>query len=176
MRYSYWCWEKYLNVNQIKNINKCRLHKGLDEKADSKKTSIVKFIKYTDAKPYLNNCVDAIYNTNEREFKYNLFPFPERATLVHNTYKKGGEYNWHIDCTSHDNYDMKLTALINISDTDYTGGKFKLWIGENAITIDEFNNPGDMIMFRSFHLHKVTPILKGTRKTLTIFLSGPQLQ
>ena len=95
---------------------------------------------------------------------------------MHNTYQKGEEYNWHIDCTSEDNYDIKFTVLINISNTVYKGGKFKLWVYEKPLTIKELDNPGDMIMFRSYHLHKVTPILKGTRKTLTIFLSGPQLQ
>ena len=31
-------------------------------------------------------------------------------------------------------------------------------------------------MLRSYHLHKVTPVIKGTRKSLLIFLMGPRLQ
>ena len=176
MKYSYWYWPKYLNMDQIKNINKCKLYKTLDEKANSTKTSTVKSIKYVDAKPYLNNCVQTLYNKNKKEFKYNLFPFSNNNNLLHNTYKKGGEYNWHIDCNSDDNYDIKFTVLINVSNTVYTGGKFKIWFNEKPLTIKELNNPGAMVMFRSFHLHKVTPVLKGARKTLTLFLNGPQLQ
>ena len=82
MKYSYWYWPKYLNMDQIKNINKCKLYKTLDEKANSTRTSTVKFIKYVDAKPYLNNCVQTLYNKNKKEFKYNLFPFSNNNNLL----------------------------------------------------------------------------------------------
>ena len=176
MKWKYWYWKNILNMQQINAINKIKVCDCNDQPANSTKISKVRFIEYSKIKNYLNNSIEKAYESNLKNFKCNLFPFPQETKLVHNTYKKGGEYNWHIDSTSHDDYDIKFTVLINISNTSYTGGKFKLWVYEKPLTIKEFNNPGDMIMFRSFHLHKVTPILKGVRKTLTIFLSGPRLQ
>ncbi len=176
MKWKYWYWKNILNMEQINLINKVKLYNCKDEKANSTKTSKVKLIEYSKIKNYLNNCVETLYDANSKNFKCNLFPFPNETKLMHNTYQKGQEYNWHIDCTSEDNFDIKFTVLINISNTVYKGGKFKLWVYEKPLTIKELDNPGNMIMFRSYHLHKVTPILKGTRKTLTIFLGGPQLQ
>jgi len=34
--------------------------------------------------------------------------------------------------------------------------------------------PGSMIMFRSSTLHRVLPITKGIRESLTLFIQGPK--
>jgi predicted 2-oxoglutarate/Fe(II)-dependent dioxygenase YbiX len=39
--------------------------------------------------------------------------------------------------------------------------------------IKELNNSGNTIMFKSAINHKVTPVTKGERRTLAIFLYGP---
>jgi len=31
-----------------------------------------------------------------------------------------------------------------------------------------------MLVFKSYLVHRVTPVLKGARKTLTVFLTGPK--
>ena len=39
--------------------------------------------------------------------------------------------------------------------------------------LKELDKPGSALMFKSHILHKVTPVTKGERRTLTIFLKGP---
>jgi len=44
----------------------------------------------------------------------------------------------------------------------------------NQFSIPKFNKPGDMLMFKSYINHKVSPILSGERRTLTLFFHGPR--
>jgi len=179
MKVKYWYWNKYLSMKNIKDINKkIKTHYIVekDHPAHSKKTSIVKFIKYNALKSYLNNCIINLYDCNEKQFGAKLYDFPEDTILHYNIYSTGAEYNWHIDANRDDEYDIKFTVLINVSKEPYKGGKFKIWYAEKPTTVAELDEPGNMVMFRSYHLHKVTPVTKGIRQTLTLFLTGPRLQ
>ena len=180
MKFKYWYWNKYLSMENIKDINKkIKTHSivAKDSPSDSKKTSTVKFIKYNIVKSYLNNCISNFYDCNEKQFGAKLYDFPEENPLHYNIYSKGTEYNWHIDANGYDDeYDIKFTVLINVSEKPYKGGKFKMWYNEEPTTVTELDKPGNIVMFRSYHLHKVTPVTKGIRQTLTLFLTGPRLQ
>ena len=180
MKFKYWYWNKYLSMENIKDINKkTKTHSivGKDSPSDSKKTSIVKFIKYSSLKPYLNNCINTLYNCNKKQFGAKLYGFSEDPLFHYNVYSKGAQYNWHMDANGYnDEHDIKFTILINVSKEPYKGGKFKMWFDEKPRTITELDKPGDMVMFRSYYLHKVTPVTKGIRQTLTLFLIGPRLQ
>ena len=89
---------------------------------------------------------------------------------------KNSEYNWHIDATRTDEEDVKFTILINLSEKKYKGGELQYWVNEKPHTIKELSHSGDIVMFRSFFLHKVTPIISGERITLSLFLTGPKFQ
>ena len=58
----------------------------------------------------------------------------------------------------------------------YEGGQFKIMTASEPWHVKELDKPGNMIMFRSHILHKVEPVTKGERKTLTIFLLGPNFK
>ena len=66
----------------------------------------------------------------------------------------------------------KLTIITQLSDTkDYSGGDIKIEVDN----VDDFVIPrqkGDMICFPAFLMHKVYPILGGTRYSLVSWLSG----
>ena len=79
-------------------------------------------------------------------------------------------------CNTDYKYDIKFTVLINVSEEKYSGGKFKLMHGGKPEHVKELDEPGNMIMFRSYTLHKVEPVTKGERKTLTLFLTGPNFK
>ena len=88
------------------------------------------------------------------------------------SYKNLEKYDWHTDETNRELIDIKMTILINLSLKEYEGGNFYLFKG-NEIEVKELNNPGNVVMFKSYVNHKVTPITKGERRTLAIFLYGP---
>ena len=90
--------------------------------------------------------------------------------LNYNVYKPSGEYGWHIDANDENiSLDRKLTCLLNLSEESYEGGEFKLTGVDEKIKFDS----GMGLICTSLIAHKVTPITKGERITLTYWGSGP---
>ena len=59
----------------------------------------------------------------------------------------------------------------------------KIYCRQHANTFNQFeeevvelNTPGNVIMFKSFINHKVSPVISGERRTLALFLSGPNFK
>jgi len=61
-----------------------------------------------------------------------------------------------------------------LSEKKYEGGEFQIFESENPETIFNFSKGGDMLLLKSSILHRVNPVTKGIRKSLTIFLEGPK--
>ena len=80
-----------------------------------------------------------------------------------------------INALDSDKYDIKLTLLMNISQKPYEGGEFRYFHYEET-TAKQFIKPGNVILIKSDIHHKVTPVTKGERTTLTHFISGPKFR
>tara|TARA_A100001234_G_C12543758_1_gene350048 strand:- start:108 stop:650 length:543 start_codon:yes stop_codon:yes gene_type:complete len=168
------------NGDQIKEINKViksNFVEGKDDFAvDSQKTSDVKFIYLGKIQKYILPFIDFCLMANNNYFSFDLHPLTSLKKLNYNSYEVGTEYNWHIDAVPNDNVrDIKLTALLNLSEEPYEGGELVLFRA-NEIICTEFNKPGTGIIFPSFINHKVNKIISGKRHTLAIWLSGPKFR
>jgi len=115
--------------------------------------------------PWLNTCKQI----NTEYFGYDVDCDFQMDTMNYNVYGINDEYGWHIDSENKFKYDMKLTCLLNLSEEPYEGGKF------HVINIDEEQKftSGMGLVFTSMIAHKVTPITKGERITLTYWATGP---
>lgn len=179
MKYKYWYWKNFfkkdeiIKINNIINKNK---FKGKDLKADSKKTSYVTHIKYKYIKKYIYNLINLTNIVNKNNFGYNIYEISDETILNYNSYisNNKSEYQWHIDETCNNFEDIKLTLLINLSNEKYQGGKFSLFTSEKHTQINEFSEPGDVLMFKSYFLHKISPVTKGERISLAHFIKGPK--
>ena len=67
--------------------------------------------------------------------------------------------------------DTTKTAIVNLSEKPFVGGEFFLWKNKEA-EISQLIVPGTLLVFPSFYIHKVNPVIKGTRKTLTFWRCG----
>ena len=183
----YWYWKNFVPKDEIKEINSF-IEKNFDSyenfqeqakdlDSQSKKTALVKVIKYKKIKPYLTDIVQSFILCNQRNFGYNLYDLNYSSNINLNVYSADnkGKYDWHTDGSNNDIHDIKLTALVNISIKKYEGGDFYIF-NNNESKIDYFNEPGDMLLFKSNLHHKVTPVIKGERRTLTIFFEGPKFK
>ena len=122
----------------------------------------------------LKNIKETIYWINRECFGFYIYE-NINDSFIHNVYSSTnkGQYKWHTDGEPYScNYTSKLTALINLSEEKFEGGNFYLFEGK-PIKIKEFNEPGSLIVFPSYFLHKVTPVTSGIRKSGTIFVTGP---
>ena len=115
--------------------------------------------------PWLYEC--QIVNRNI--FGYDIYWDFHVEALNYNVYGTGGEYGWHIDIEQEAKFDMKLTCLLNLSEEPYEGGEFYMVNSNEKVKFDS----GSGLLFNSLIAHKVTPITKGKRITLTYWAIGP---
>jgi predicted 2-oxoglutarate/Fe(II)-dependent dioxygenase YbiX len=108
---------------------------------------------------------------NQEFYGFELFtnlPF----TINFNYYENGKEYPYHRDGSKLGMAnDIKLTAIVNLSQSNYTGGEFEIFLGKDE-RIAEIDEPGNMIIFPSFFFHRVKPVIQGKRITMSFWLEG----
>ncbi len=86
-------------------------------------------------------------------------------------YEGGGHYDWHIDIGPAPINHRKISVTIQLSDPqEYEGGDFEIWNGGGFKTVDKAK--GTAILFPSYLMHRVTPVTKGTRKSLVLWVGG----
>ncbi len=168
------------NSEQIKEINNVIRNSFIDGKdlqaVEARKTSDVKFIKLGSIQRYILPFIDYCFTANINSFGFDLHQLTSQKILNYNSYEKDSEYTWHIDAASKSPVrDIKLTALLNLSEEAYEGGELVLFKG-GEITCKEFNTPGSAVIFPSFTNHKVNKLISGTRHTLAIWMSGPKFR
>ena len=178
-----WDWWHYPDIyspDEIKNINNVLQRNLLDGEDNLAKgivkTSAVRFVQWGAVNDILANAADCIYHANRVNFSYDIHPLDRRQVLNFNCYRKGQEYAWHQDKIVDPNriIDIKLTFIINLSEVPYTGGDFHIAHkpdGDNGKI--EFN-PGTVVVFSGGLFHKVSPVIEGTRLSLTTWIEGPR--
>jgi len=90
-------------------------------------------------------------------------------------YKKNHHYDWHFDVhMEYALWERKISAVIMLSDpSEYKGGELEIAnIGHPDKTESLKLNKGDVVFFASWMLHRVKPVLSGTRKTLVTWIMG----
>ena len=87
--------------------------------------------------------------------------------------KEGNFYDWHMDLSKSANY-RKISVIVQLSDeTEYEGGDVFM---KEGLDIQFPREKGTVIVFPSYILHTVTPVVSGLRESLVIWVSGPPLR
>lgn len=109
----------------------------------------------------------AVAEKNAWNFRLSGFTYPMRIQK----YGAGGFTNEHMDFEYEDADLSKITAVVPlVRRRDWTGGQIKLGNHSLAPKLDI----GDCLLYPSFYMHWVTPVLKGMRITLSAWVSGPE--
>ena len=186
--YTYWYWKSLISLQDRKTILNFIEKNYYDFEKEKlydnrlKNVKDVKLIKWVSIKSLdvVRTVVDEMIGTNEQIFGYDLFSMKEKNPLYLNNYASSNKsrYDWHNDSSSNINTDVKLTGLINLSTSKYEGGEFEIFNSSTSgnYTVNEFSEGGDVILIKSNSYHRVMPVTKGNRKTLTIFFEGPRFR
>jgi len=113
--------------------------------------------------------VDCIIKANKQLWNFDIFGMYE--SFQYATYHKGHHYDWHMD-TGVGKYCRKISASLQLTEPSKYEG-CDLIIKSNKDEIPAPKKRGQLIVFPSFLLHKVTPLTKGSRDSLVIWISGP---
>ena len=112
---------------------------------------------------------------NAKFYNFDLFGFVEdmQYTVYHGT--DSGHYTWHADASFISPAPRKLSLILQLSDADtYIGGSLETQNGPTPNTVDK--QRGLIAAIPSWTLHRVTPVTSGTRKTIVVWVAGPEFK
>lgn len=126
-----------------------------------------------DTKPLHNRIGNLVSSLNAELYNFDITMLqPIQYTEYHGS--DAGTYHNHLDWAPNTINARKLSLSIQLSDdAEYEGGDLQ-------ITTSHSNNfvasriKGDAVIFPSFLLHGVTPVTKGVRKSLVVWVEGPE--
>lgn len=109
---------------------------------------------------------------NSQFYHFNLSGFVE--DFQYTTYQKDeNHYDWHLDMSNTSISPRKLSLVLQLSDpSEYEGGDLETLTKSQIEVVDK--KKGMIAAFPSWTLHRVTPVTKGVRKTLVVWIAGPQ--
>ena len=107
---------------------------------------------------------------NDTFYRFQLSEIVEQIQYTVYTSEDEGHYDWHIDMGPN-KANRKLSLVCQLSDpSEYEGGELQINTG-NVMVVEK--EQGTVILFPSFLLHRVTPVTKGVRRSLVLWIEGP---
>jgi predicted 2-oxoglutarate/Fe(II)-dependent dioxygenase YbiX len=160
---------KLLSKKEIKMV-KCFIKKRKSLTDPTRKTFIIK--KSNELKCLFKKINKNVKQINKQSWGFKIKNL-DRLEYIRYNKSSNNNSNWHMDVgvTGLNDYSKnKITCVIQLSDPKkYEGGQFQIF--KNGIK----NMPkgqGYAIVFPSYFMHRVKPVLKGSRDVLVAMFSG----
>ena len=126
---------------------------------------------------------DYAIEANNTLWKFQLSTMPEQIQYTEYLGNKGGKYEWHQDIGPGLGSQRKISITVQLSEADeYEGGDLELFKGGPFPVHEDENNissidiaprkAGCVFIFPSFMMHRVAPVISGTRKSFVLWLGG----
>jgi len=172
-------WNDAFSKEECQTIINIAKNKGLVKGSTKGNTKDVRDSKITWLYPVddmdwvFRRVTDIVLNLNERFFKFDLFGLNEGFQFT-NYKAPSGKYGKHIDRSMNMSV-RKLSISIQLTDPkEYQGGELYLYQAEKGDLMDK--TQGTLIMFPSYVLHEVMPVIKGERNSLVTWVTGKQFK
>jgi len=116
-----------------------------------------------------------IGSINSQFYGFDLHGLCEDLQFTEYYASEKGHYDWHQDCGPNTSSPRKMSIVIQLSDpADYDGGDLQLLSSREPTSVDK--KLGLAAVFPSFMLHRVTPVTRGTRRSLVAWIAGPKFR
>jgi len=152
------------------------------------RTSLVQFF-YPDSENiwFFEKFNDYLNYVNNTYYNFDLwgYDFIQYAEYLHTN---NGKYDYHTDMLTTDinQYNKEIfnlgtrklsaTILLSEPETDFSGGEFQMTTASEEMSETINAKKGSVIVFPSFFLHRVKPVITGTRKSITAWVTGPKFR
>jgi len=115
----------------------------------------------------------AVAEVNRNFFHFDLDGCYEPAQLGLYTENSKDHYDWHTDdCLTTKRTPRKLSMVLLLSDpSEFEGGDLQIMKSSNPETLEL--RRGRAWFFPAWMLHRVTPVTKGVRRSLVLWVGGP---
>lgn len=183
---TFYYWKKILSDEVINDLTKMVENKYTFSKG---KTGIAELGTSTDSYKTNNRNIAYIQPDGDSRWLYEtLFPLAKQANEevfhfdidivtdpIHYVIypEDGGHLDWHMDVGAYGVNCRKLAMTVQLSDpSDYEGGDFQIWLGGSDGFVTVPREKGDVVVFPTFLMHRVTPITRGERRCLVFWTGG----
>lgn len=114
-----------------------------------------------------------IIDVNQSCWSFHLYDFGEPLKFMEYSEEYNGFFGIHTDFNPETITKFrKLTVVIQLTDEDcYEGGDLIIQCYEKEVVASR--KKGTVIIFPSFLLHRITPVIKGVRHSMVSFVYGP---
>lgn len=117
--------------------------------------------------------VDTVIRANRAHFGFDLTEFAEKMQVAWYDASQGGHFDWHVDIGDGQfAIRRKLTLVVQLSDGgSYAGGDLEL--NADGLPRAVSRKLGAATLFPSFTPHRVTPMTRSSRYSMTAWVHGP---
>ena len=155
--------------NEISSKAQLEGNKDEPENDEIRKSHVISFVPEPKNSWIYQRLTQISHQCNNHSYNFDLAGFHEPLQLAQ--YDHEDFFDWHLDFGIGDSSTRKLSISIQLSDPDsYEGGDLQFRI--NNKEIDAPRAQGTAIIFPSFIMHRVTPIVSGFRRSLVGWVSG----
>jgi len=134
------------------------------------RTSHISWIPFKKMNDMYKDIENIMKTTNGNHFGFDGMGITEMAQYTE--YPEGGFYDWHVDNDvnfTHEPPVRKISMTLLLSpESEFEGGDLELQSEGKIAKLKQ----GQAIFFASFIRHRVTPIIKGNRKSLVMWFGG----
>ena len=138
------------------------------------RTSHISWIPFSKTPEMYKDIEKVMKTTNGNHFGFDGMQITEMAQYTE--YPEGGFYDWHIDSDTnfaHEPVVRKISMTLLLSpENEFEGGDLELMKKGKPAKLKQ----GHAIFFASFIRHRVTPVIKGNRKSLVMWFGGTPLR
>ncbi len=143
------------------------------EKSLDVRSSKIKWIPHSNDWNWLyNKFQDMITEANDELWNFNIYDIVEEIQYTEYHASDSGHYDWHQDIGPGDASLRKISLTVQLTDSDlYEGGDLEIWQGGD-VRDKTPRGSGIVIIFPSYMMHRVTPVTKGVRRSLVLWVGG----
>jgi PKHD-type hydroxylase len=143
-----------------------------DEKISEVRSSKIKWIPQTNNWQWLyEKLFNMIEEANGTLWNFDLFGTNEFIQYTEYLASDQGHYDWHQDIGPGGPSLRKVSLVVQLTEAEeYEGGDLQIWPGGNIWTVPK--GKGNVAIFPSYMMHRVTPMTSGVRKSLVLWAGG----
>lgn len=168
-----------LSVSEWENLTPAQIGTNIGGTVNSeiRETDISWYRRNTKNTEIWEKLSHAATEVNRTFFRYDLTGFYEPAQLSYYNANKKSHYDWHVDWdVANMRVPRKLSMVLQLNDPlNFEGGELQIKINSDKHESLELKR-GRAWFFPSFLLHQVTPVTKGERRSLVLWITGPEFK
>jgi PKHD-type hydroxylase len=159
------------NLKDLYEFEKASIVGTTSYEIDDVRNSKIKWIHHDENSEWLfNKLSDLSINANNQLWGFDIYSIID--SIQYTEYPEGGgHYDWHVDIGPGSINHRKISMVTQLSGPEeYNGGDLEIWSGGEFRKVPKIK--GSTVIFPSFLMHRVTPVTKGLRKSLVLWIGG----